>query len=103
MFPNLSPSSMSFATVTPSLVIRGAPYDFSSATLRPLGPSVTRTASARTSMPRKVRLRASTENFTCLADIAPCSDWIGYSQERAVAAVAIQEPPSLATDLTRDQ
>src|SRR5918995_344636 len=36
MFSNLSASSISLATVTPSLVMRGAPNDFSSTTLRPL-------------------------------------------------------------------
>src|ERR1700681_2671404 len=50
--------------------MRGAPYDLSSTTLRPLGPSVTRTALARTSMPRSILSRASTENFTSLADIS---------------------------------
>src|SRR5438067_10042801 len=59
MFSNLSESSISFATVTPSLVMRGAPYDLSSTTLRPFGPNVTRTASARISMPRSIRSRAS--------------------------------------------
>ena len=52
MFSNLSKSSISLATVTPSLVIRGAPKLLSSTTLRPLGPSVTFTASARMSTPR---------------------------------------------------
>ena len=47
MFSNLSESSISLATVTPSLVMRGAPYDLSSTTLRPFGPSVTFTESAR--------------------------------------------------------
>src|SRR5579872_6707435 len=69
MFSNLSSSSISLATVTPSLVIRGAPYDLSSTTLRPLGPSVTRTALARMSTPRIIRSRASTENLTSLAVI----------------------------------
>ena len=45
MFSNLSESSISLATVTPSLVMRGAPKLLSSTTLRPLGPSVTLTAS----------------------------------------------------------
>src|SRR5436305_1710469 len=67
MFSNLSSSSISFATVTPSLVMRGAPNDLSSTTLRPLGPSVTRTALVRMSTPRNIRSRASTENFTSLA------------------------------------
>src|SRR5205807_1015126 len=69
MFSNLSSSSISFATVTPSLLMRGAPNDLSSTTLRPLGPSVTRTALVRMSTPRNIRSRASTENFTSLAAI----------------------------------
>src|SRR5437016_7438986 len=69
MFSNLSSSSISLATVTPSLVMRGAPNDLSSTTLRPLGPSVTRTALVRISTPRNIRSRASTENFTSLAAI----------------------------------
>ena len=52
MFSNLSASSISLATVTPSLVIRGAPKLLSSTTLRPFGPSVTFTASERMSTPR---------------------------------------------------
>src|SRR6266436_3478829 len=69
MFSNLSSSSISLATVTPSLVMRGAPNDLSSTTLRPFGPSVTRTAWERVSMPRSILSRASTENFTSLAAI----------------------------------
>src|SRR6202007_781890 len=69
IFSNLSSSSISLATVTPSLVMRGAPNDLSSTTLRPLGPSVTRTAWERVSMPRSILSRASTENFTSLAAI----------------------------------
>src|ERR1700675_3204024 len=70
IFSNLSSSSISFATVTPSLVIRGAPNDLSSMTLRPFGPSVTFTAFARISTPRSMRSRASPENFTSLAAIS---------------------------------
>src|SRR4249919_1272636 len=69
MFSNLSSSSISLATVTPSLVMRGAPNALSSRTLRPLGPSVTRTAWARVSIPRSMLSRASTENLTSLAAI----------------------------------
>src|SRR5882762_1727368 len=69
MFSNLSSSSISLATVTPSLVIRGAPNDLSSTTLRPLGPSVTFTALLRMSTPRSILSRASTENLTSLAAI----------------------------------
>ena len=46
MFSNLSSSSISLATVTPSLVTVGEPKLFSMMTLRPFGPSVTRTAFA---------------------------------------------------------
>src|SRR6201994_4780411 len=69
MFSNLSSSSISLATVTPSLVMRGAPNDLSSTTLRPFGPSVTLTALLRMSTPRRMRSRASTPNLTSLADI----------------------------------
>src|SRR5579871_791124 len=67
MFSNLSSSSISFATVTPSLVMRGAPNDLSRTTLRPFGPSVTFTALARMSTPWNILSRASAENFTILA------------------------------------
>src|ERR1700761_5721799 len=69
MFSNLSSSSISLATVTPSLVIRGAPKLLSSTTLRPLGPSVTFTASARMSTPRNMRARASPPKRTSFAAI----------------------------------
>src|SRR4029079_14354258 len=67
IFSNLSSSSISLATVTPSLVVRGAPKDLSRMTLRPFGPSVTFTALARISTPRSMRSRASPPNFTSLA------------------------------------
>src|SRR5215213_1683085 len=69
MFSNLSESSISLATVTPSLVMRGAPKLFSITTLRPLGPSVTFTALARISTPRSIFSRASAENLTSFAAI----------------------------------
>ena len=58
MFSNLSFSSISFATDTPSLVTVGAPNERSSTTLRPFGPRVTFTASARMFTPATMRLRA---------------------------------------------
>ena len=67
IFSNLSFSSISLATVTPSLVMRGAPKLLSMTTLRPFGPKVTFTASARMSTPRRMRSRASRPNFTSLA------------------------------------
>src|ERR1017187_532619 len=54
MFSSGSFSSISLATVTPSLVMSGEPNFFSITTLRPLGPSVTLTASARTFTPRRI-------------------------------------------------
>ena len=47
MFSNLSLSSISLATVTPSLVVLGAPNDLSITTFLPLGPNVTFTALAK--------------------------------------------------------
>src|SRR4051794_10975481 len=76
MFSNLSESSISLATVTPSLVIRGAPKLFSSTTLRPFGPSVTLTASARIVTPLSIRVRASVENLTSLAAIGAVSSTV---------------------------
>src|SRR6266550_2606991 len=70
MFSNLSLSSISFATVTPSLVTVGAPQDFSITTFRPRGPRVTVTASARTFTPRSTLARASSPNRTTFAAIA---------------------------------
>src|SRR5581483_10353064 len=69
MFSNLSLSSISFATDTPSLVMVGAPKLFSSTALRPFGPSVALTALARTFTPLNIRWRASSLNLTSLAAI----------------------------------
>ncbi len=57
MFSSGSCSSISFATVTPSFVMMGAPNFFSITALRPFGPSVIFTASARTLTPRKIACR----------------------------------------------
>src|SRR5579863_97393 len=69
MFSNLSLSSISFATETPSFVMVGAPKLFSSTALRPFGPSVALTALARTFTPLNIRWRASSLNLTSLAAI----------------------------------
>src|SRR5215207_8507569 len=61
-----SSSSTSRAIVTPSLVIVGAPNFLSMTTLRPLGPSVTLTVSARASTPRSSRRRALSSNSRIL-------------------------------------
>ena len=67
MFSKGSSSSISLAIVTPSLVIVGAPYFLSRTTLRPLGPSVTRTASAIRSTPCMRLRRAISSKRSCLA------------------------------------
>src|ERR1051326_8723842 len=69
MFSNLSSSWISLATVTPSLVTIGAPQDFSIKTLRPFGPRVTVTESARIFTPPRIFSRASIPNLRLLAAI----------------------------------
>ena len=69
MFSNLSSSSISLATDTPSLVTVGAPKLFSSTTLRPFGPRVTFTALARMLTPADIRARESSLNRTSFAAI----------------------------------
>src|SRR5579863_3233151 len=69
MFSNLSLSSISFATDTPSFVTVGAPKLFSSTALRPLGPRVALTALARTFTPLNMRWRASSLKRTSFAAI----------------------------------
>ena len=69
MFSSGSDSSISFATVTPSLVTVGAPNFLSMTTFRPLGPSVTLTASASWSTPRLSAARASVLKYSSLLAI----------------------------------
>ena len=66
MFSAGSESSISFAIVTPSLVINGAPKERPITTLRPLGPSVTFTVSARMLTPRSMPRRASSSKCKLL-------------------------------------
>src|SRR5713226_1314702 len=67
MFSRGSRSSISFATVTPSLVMTGAPNFFSITALRPLGPRVIFTASARAFTPRKIAWREFSPVTICFA------------------------------------
>src|SRR5215472_17320587 len=67
MFSRASFSSISLATVTPSLVMTGAPNFFSSTALRPLGPRVIFTASARAFTPRKIAWREFSPVTICFA------------------------------------
>src|SRR5882762_8177285 len=73
MFSNLSFSSISLVTETPSLVTVGAPNERSSTTLRPLGPSVTFTASARMFNPWTILVRAPSWKRTSFAGIVAFS------------------------------
>src|SRR5213592_373954 len=67
MFSSASFSSISFATVTPSLVIVGDPYFLSRMTWRPLGPRVTFTALARLLTPRRMPCREESPYTMCFA------------------------------------
>ena len=75
-----SSSSISLATVTPSLVTVGEPKDFSITTLRPEGPRVTLTAWARILTPRRIASRASVSNMMDLAAISGFSRRFGSSK-----------------------
>src|ERR1043165_9415770 len=90
MFSNLSSSSISLATVTPSLVMRGAPNDLSSTTLRPFGPSVTLTALFRISTPRSMRSRASTPNLTSLLAMSGSSLGLGFQGRRRLRGLLLR-------------
>src|SRR5215813_9232 len=67
MFSSGSLRSISFATVTPSLVMVGDPNFLSRTTLRPLGPSVTFTASASWLTPRSTACRDCSPYTICFA------------------------------------
>src|SRR5271168_2363649 len=99
IFSNLSASSISLATVTPSLVMRGAPKLLSMTTLRPLGPSVTFTALASVSTPCSMRSRASVENLTSFADISICSFGEGGSGDHAHDVGLFHDQKLIAVEL----
>src|SRR5215831_3234325 len=67
MFSSGSFRSISFATVTPSLVMVGEPNFLSRTTLRPLGPRVTFTASASWLTPRRTAWRDCSPYTICFA------------------------------------
>src|SRR5204862_663056 len=70
MFSSASFSSISLATVTPSLVIVGDPNFVSRMTFRPRGPRVTFTALARLLTPRRMPCREESPYTICLDMIA---------------------------------
>ena len=73
-----SDSSISLAIVTPSFVISGAPKDFAITTLRPLGPRVTLTVSARIFTPRSIARRATSSKCNCFPAIV-CPDYFSIT------------------------
>src|SRR4030095_15890423 len=83
MFSRPSCNSISFATVTPSLVMVGAPNLLSITTLRPLGPSVTLTASANMLTPRRIACRDCSPCTICFA-------MIGISYRNMSLAASLQ-------------
>ncbi len=89
IFSKGSSRSISLAIDTPSLVIVGAPHFLSSTTLRPLGPRVTRTASASLFMPRSSARRASSSNEISFATSPPRG--IGSFRCGAILAVSVEE------------
>src|SRR5262249_43985419 len=66
-----SASSMSSATVTPSLVTFGEPQPLSSTALRPRGPRVLRTARASLETPASSGCRASSSKTICFDTSVP--------------------------------
>src|SRR5207249_11264583 len=97
MFSNLFSSSISLATVTPSLVTVGAPHDFSITTLRPRGPSVTRTALASWFKPLAISPRALDEKISSLAAMF-LSFWIYMRSWGRWGSVEHREEVVLAHD-----
>ncbi len=95
MFSNGSSSSMSRAMVTPSLVIVGEPNFLSRTTLRPFGPIVTLTASARRSMPRLRERRAVSSKMSCLAKFG-CPPGTGVRVGRRSVASAERQSSTIA-------
>ena len=75
MFSTLLRSSISSATLTPSLVTFGAPQLRSSTALRPRGPSVLLTAEASFSTPASSCLRASVSNASSLTAMRVSVKW----------------------------
>src|SRR5512137_1571379 len=75
MFSKRFSSSISLATVTPSLVMVGEPKLFSMTTLRPFGPRVAFTASARVFTPLRIASRARWSNSSSLDAmwVSPCA------------------------------
>src|SRR6267378_2520641 len=99
MLASLSSSSISLATVTPSLVTVGEPHDFSMMTLRPRGPRVTRTALARRFKPLAISLRALDEKMISLAAMFVVPFELSFSVEDREEIVLAHDEVLFAVDL----
>src|SRR5512139_3395246 len=105
MFSYLSWSSTSLATVTPSLVTRGEPNDFSMITFRPRGPRVTLTASVSMSTPTLILARASSLNLSCFAIVSSLLEcvrpvgWCGLLRDDREDVVLAQDQVLHSVDL----
>src|SRR5271166_638551 len=81
MFSNGSLNSISFETVTPSLVTSGPPNDLLRMTFRPVGPSVEPTALARMSTPPSILRRPASEKISCFATDVCSSNRLGLETD----------------------
>src|SRR4029450_11854079 len=95
MFSQGSFSSISLATVTPSLVRVGLPNFLPMTTFRPLGPTVTLTACDMVLMPPKSAARASSLNSSCLG----MTTFLSSVREWLTAAVAARSRADDAEDV----
>src|SRR4051812_46974563 len=101
MFSTGSDSSISLATVTPSLVMVGEPNFLSMTTFRPLGPRVIFTASAKASTPRLSRARASTLNCSSFADMVLTPRGLAASADSGEYVGRLDDEQLLVVDLER--
>src|SRR5881296_2550263 len=101
MFSRGSLRSISLATVTPSLVMTGEPNFLSRTTLRPLGPRVTLTASARRLTPRRIDCRDWSPYVICFAIscLLPSSVLLGRLRQHRQDFVLAEDQDILTVDL----
>src|SRR5689334_21004016 len=95
MFSRWSPSSISLATVTPSLVMTGEPNFLLMTTLRPRGPSVTFTASASTFTPRRIAWRDSSPCTITFAIASISYEFFAAMCGHLISRPVLREPASL--------
>ena len=98
MFSNRSSSSISLATVTPSLVTVGPPKLLSMMTFRPVGPMVTATAFASFSTPWSILALACSSNNSCFATLSSPYD---FEFKRSVGRPSLQTNDGRKTSRTK--